>query len=263
MKDEDSSPRFVESGLLTSYVFLLRQPTQPNIANTIYRFWTCDEVTPRLQGYSLSYELTYDGGSVESMVAEGDGNDTEIEYVSPELDPDDAEEKVNGNVLVSPLYLDPGPNDVVTSYLSGDDSYSECYSCHVTVNPLAAFRNNWDDEGRYLPLSQAGINAGDNNPAYGVFAGTHGHDMRGLGEILADSQDVKDCIIQRTYKLLTGTVLSPADHDEMEILRADFENGSGRLTALGANVIGPSPISFNIKNLYKSIVLSESYRRGF
>jgi hypothetical protein len=268
MQDGDGAQ--VESGILTSHTLLLRQPTQPNLANTIYRFWTCDEVTPRIQGYSLIHDETLnDDGTMLAETGESSGPnaDTQLAYYSPETELTGAEaydaDTGTDGYLVSPLYLDPGPNDVISNYQAGDESYAECYSCHVTVNPLAAFRNNWDDDGRYVPLSGEGLNSGINFPAYGVFAGKQGHDLAGLGDLLADSQDVIDCIIQRSYKLLTGEALQPSDREELETLRADFENGSGRLAdaSLGVTKLGAD--NYNIKNLYKSIVLSESYRRGF
>lgn len=271
MQDEDGDQ--IESGLITSYVFLKRQPTQPNRANTIYRFWTCDEVTPRIQGYDLIHDdVLSDGGT---MVANTNDKtmppviDTQLAYYSPEVDLTDTDVSTydadtgTDGYLVSPLYLDPGPNDVITSYQAGDEAYAECYSCHVTVNPLAAFSNRWDDEARYLPISQEGVVANITLPAFGVFAGKQGHDLSGLGDLLAESQDVIDCIIQRTYQLLTGTPLEPSRYDELETLRDDFRDGSGRLADSALSATPITGDSYNIKNLYKSIILSESYRRGF
>jgi hypothetical protein len=188
-----------QSGIITSYELLLRQPTEPNIANQIYRFWTCDEITWRDRDFDSTVP-SIDGIAFSPLVSTTRANE--------------------------PLLPPKGPQET-------------CEGCHYTLNPLAAFRNGWNIYGRYDATASA----------TGIFLGTSGSGLDGLGALLAASPEVHRCIVKRTYRVLVGEELT--DPDTLDTLTASFEAVSPEFGH-----------ERSIKQLYRDILELPEYRRG-
>jgi len=222
-------------GILTHLQFLLRQPSEPNVANRVYSYWTCEDVS--WKGWDLTRE--------------DDADDLSDWYVQPEYD------WVTEPLRFSPLLrTTTAMTEPLEDYLGdtdGDQMDANCQGCHVTVNPLAAFRNFWGSSGRYNPGDAARalgkrveLVTNPDHEAYGakgVFLGVEGNDLAGLGAIMASSERVHRCIANRVVHWLTGEMW-PTGSDELERLVSRF---------VGSD--------YDLREVYRSVITSEQYRR--
>lgn len=198
-------------GILTMTQQMRRQPTETNLASHIYQFFTCSEVSYRgLYGgwWATPYR---DGWTINTPSSGGAVPFSAL---------------VRTNAAMEPL------RDV--------DLKPTCMGCHLTVTPMAAFRNRWDAWGLYGFSEPVGYQFND---ADGVFLGQGASDMRGLATLLADSQVVHTCIVNRSVERLTGHRLSSAS-PTLHQLTADFRNG------------------FDIRALYRAIAETDEYKRA-
>lgn len=217
------------AGILTHLQLLLRQPSEPNIANRIYSYFTCQDI-----GWNR-WELQSDPDD------EGDFPDwlltTDYEGAS--------------ELRFSTLFRTSSA--VTEPFDEGEDAVRNCRGCHLTVVPLAAFRNFWTDFGRYDPgkvAQAAGLHqtlvtteASDRYGAKGVFLGKSGKDMTGLGALMARSETVHRCITNRVVGWLTGSMLEQRS-EALDALTATFQDSN-----------------FDIKALYRAVLSSDEYRR--
>lgn len=221
-----SSPfDYRSAGLLTTWLLLHRQPTEPNYANRIYTFWTCQDVSWR-HGWTMSPHETIPDAMV---LNQGDGD-----------------------VFVSTLARGAEANETW--------NMDACKGCHTTVNPLGAFRNEWDSSGRFMPLGDHG--------ARGVFLGMVGEGLAGtatesgLGELLANSRLVHACVANRSYRQLVGEFLPLNDARLQELTDVFVDEVDPAVhdpdyVTLAGEHDGP----FNIKRLYLYILNLPEYRR--
>lgn len=97
------------SGILTMAQLLIRQPTEPNFANQVYRFWMCEDI-----GWRADRDLV--------------------------VGPGDSDDSIDGQAFTK-LETTLAANEALTN--------SDCFGCHLTVNSMAAFRNRWSKGGFY------------------------------------------------------------------------------------------------------------------
>jgi hypothetical protein len=198
-------------GILTSWELLVRQPTEPNFANRVYSYWTCEDISWR------SWSLAAGGGASYDTATTWSVTDT------------------RGTHDFSTLFRTTAALDPFNS--ADANAVANCKGCHLTVNPLAAFRNFWDHRGRYRPTRYTDL------AADGVFLGQTGSDIVGLGAIMAESPEVHACIVNRVVKRLTGRFLPRTDATLGDLVTT-FET-SGR----------------DIREVYRAVLDLDVYRR--
>jgi len=208
---------YQSAGILTSWQLLNRQPTEPNIANRIYSFWTCEEVSWRSNDpFSGSDYFVTVNESDYSLKTYFGGTDN------------------FSTIFRTTAALEPLSNT--------EDSNANCAGCHVTVNPLAAFRNRWDEAGRYREADYS-PDGTEVDSAQGIFLGSSADDMTGFGNLLANSGVVHRCIVNRSFERLVGHRLD-SDSDTLQSLTETF---------LAADK--------DIRALYDAILDTDEYRK--
>jgi hypothetical protein len=207
---------YQSAGILTSWQLLNRQPTEPNIANRIYSFWTCEEVSWRSNNpYSGSdYRVTANTSDFSLNTNFAGSKDFATLYRT--------------TAALEPLNESSESND-------------NCGGCHVTVNPLAAFRNRWDENGRYREADYS-PNGNAVESAQGIFLGETAEGMRGFGDLLGNSAVVHRCIVNRSFERLVGHRLA-SDSDTLQSLTETFV------------------ADMDIRVLYQAILATDEYRR--
>ena len=226
-EDKTTPLAYQNAGILASWQLLNRQPTELNIANRIFSFWTCEEISWRSNDpYNRSnYQLERVEENEDGFVTLYSLDDIEF-----------------NTLYRTAAALEP--------FEEGTDNYTNCSGCHVTVNPLAAFRNRWDQLGRYREVdykpvgSINGMDPGTVSGDQGIFLGETGVGLAGLGNILAESPVVHRCIVNRSFERLVGYRL-PSSSDTLQDLTETF---------LSSNK--------DIRSLYGAILTTAEYKRA-
>jgi hypothetical protein len=111
-------------------------------------------------------------------------------------------------------------------------SRDECQTCHRLMDPIGFGLEGYDAIGRYRetengqPIDDSGevLSTRDID---GAFVGA-----RALGESLAPTAEVSDCVAKYFFRFVLGRLESSADRCELERVERRFSESDGRLMEL-------------------------------
>ncbi len=132
---------------------------------------------------------------------------------------------------VDPTPPDPDPNATTRERFAQHTAAPECSGCHQLIDTLGLGLENFDQMGRFrsdeggLPIDASGEVVGTREEAIrGVFDGG-----RELAERLAESEQVRDCMVTQWYRYSAGRVEQRVDLCSLASVRAAFTNADGDL----------------------------------
>jgi hypothetical protein len=108
-----------------------------------------------------------------------------------------------------------------------------CSGCHSLLDPIGLVFESFDAVGRYRTVDE------DDQPIVttSVIEGTTDAngtvtDVRGLGALLAQSREARDCYVTQTFRFFFGRDVEPADECSLALLRARFAEKDFSLSEL-------------------------------
>lgn len=149
-------------------------------------------------------------------------------------------------------FIPPPPADVDTSIpepvgaptrrerLQVHQEDPSCAGCHVPLDNVGLSLEQFDGEGRFRTHE----NNGRIDPS-GELDGAEFADAIGLGEAVAEHEDLPHCIAERTYAYAAGHVPVSGEEDLVQWLADDFVD-----------------TGYRVKHLMRTIALSKAFRTG-
>ena len=133
------------------------------------------------------------------------------------------------NANITPPEVKPG--STTRDRFSQHRADPACAGCHTLMDPIGlGFEHydalgQWRDQDQGLPIDATGdVTSSD---VSGPFNGAVE-----LTQRLAQSQAVKDCLVQTWFRFAHGRSVTPADEGNLAVLRAKFANGAYKVSEL-------------------------------
>ncbi len=175
---------------------------------------------------------------------------TQAGFLSVQAHPDQTSPVLRGKFTRSKLMCQPPPPPPMDVDISPPDiregatarerfsahatAASSCAGCHQLMDPIGFAFENFDALGRYRTQEN-----GKSIDVSGEIAGTSDPDLQGsfvgvrqLGEKLASSDLVKDCVVTQWFRFAAGRSESDSDMCSIATLQSRFHSSGGDLVEL-------------------------------
>ena len=179
---------------------------------------------------------------------------TQAAFLSVQAHPDQTSPVLRGKFVRSKLLCQtppPPPDDVNISvpqvsanstarerFSAHAEAGSSCQGCHQMMDPIGFAFENYDAVGQYRttengkPIDVSGEVFGTTDPALsGAFVG-----VKALGEKLAASKMVRDCVATQWFRFASGRTESEPDSCSIATLQESFNNSQGDLVELAVGL---------------------------